>query len=223
MGRERLLRSRVGIRAIVTLAVGLAGASVWPPVASAAISCTPFEHLTNGCSSSVSSDSSSAESDDPVRPTKLEAAGQNLPLGSLSVADLPGFRPEAGVVGQEPVSAAVGEDINFYSLAKTQVIAGLRAGSAVQVRLTPLRYEWDYGDGETATFRISGAPWRLLSLADSSRTSTSHRYGVAGNYTVRLTVVFAEEYRSPGSEWTRVRGSVGVQTTAPNTTQIRAG
>ena len=131
---------------------------------------------------------------------------------SVTLSDLVNFRPAAGTDQMEPNGwTVVGLETNFYSQARVQVQSGLLLGRPATVRFTPVRYRWDYGDGQVATRATPGATWEALGVDEFEPTATSHVYRVAGNYRIGLTVYFAAEYRFDSNLWVPIAGTVPVQ------------
>ena len=82
----------------------------------------------------------------------------------------------------------------------------------VRLKLIPVSYRWDFGDGETMTLEDAGKPY------DPALTKTTydaeenydniHRYRELGTFDVTLTVVFHGQYSVNGSAWTNIAGSL---------------
>lgn len=97
---------------------------------------------------------------------------------------------------------------NFVALASTHTQRGSLLGWPVEVRFTPARYSWNFGDGAGATWTNRGSTWQALGVRQFSPTSTSHVYATPGSYSVRLRVAYTVDFRFVGQSWTRLRGDV---------------
>jgi hypothetical protein len=131
--------------------------------------------------------------------------------GPVTLSDLVNFRPAPGVDSMEPDGwMIVGLDTNFYATAPVQVQSGLLLDLPAQVRFTPVRYHWAYGDGATRSASTPGATWAAYDLSEFDPTPTSHVYTASGTYYIGLTIDFAAEYRWAGSDWTSIAGTIPV-------------
>ncbi|NNC11141.1 hypothetical protein HII28_04515 [Planctomonas sp. JC2975] len=137
----------------------------------------------------------------------------------VSMSDLASFYPQAPTVFGEPNGwAIIGLDANFVSQAPEHVASGVLLGQPASVRFTPVRFAWDYGDGAGAAGADGGATWKDLGVPEFSPTATSHVYGTAGSYTVRLTVSYTATYRLGDGPWSGVPGSLSLS--APTFTVV---
>lgn len=131
--------------------------------------------------------------------------------GPIRLSDLVNFRPAPGVDSMEPDGwMIVGLDTNFYATAPVQVQSGTLLDLPAQVRFTPVRYHWKYGDGTTRSASTPGATWAAQGLSEFDRTPTSHVYTASGTYYIDLTIDFAAEYRWASGDWTRISGTIPV-------------
>jgi hypothetical protein len=131
--------------------------------------------------------------------------------GPVTLSDLVNFRPAPGVDHMEPNGwMIVGLDTNFYARAGIQVQNGVLLGEPAQVRFTPVRYHWTYGDGAARSTSTPGATWRSQSADEFDPTPTSHVYTAAGTYYIDLTIDFAAEYRWADGTWTGIAGTLPV-------------
>lgn len=130
---------------------------------------------------------------------------------AVKISDLVSFRPVAGVDHMEPEGwVIVGLDANFYATASSEVQSGVLLGQQAQVRFTPVRFRWSYGDGQSATRSTAGARWKALGVREFDPTPTSHVFEQRGEYDIDLTIDFAAEYRYAGGEWASVQGVLPV-------------
>jgi len=127
----------------------------------------------------------------------------------IVLSDIASFRPAPGVQHMEPDGWTVaGLDTNFYAVAVRQLVEGTLLGRPATVRFTPVGYAWDYGDGTAATLRTPGASWAALGLGEFDPTATSHIYRAVGEYTIRLRISFAPEYRYAEGPFIPIPGTV---------------
>ena len=141
--------------------------------------------------------------------------------GGVTMSALASFYPQKPTVSGEPNGwAIIGLDANFVSSAGRHTASGPLAGQPATVRFTPVRFEWDYGDGVHASTATGGATWRSLGVPEFSPTPTSHVYTAAGSYGVSLTVEYTAQYRIGGGPWRDVPGTLTLS--APTFTVIAA-
>jgi len=149
-------------------------------------------------------------------PLGCKAIGVTVPpatdaTGPLSITDIATFRPQPPTAGMQPNRwMIVGLDTNFYANTSTHIVDGTLFGDTAQVRFTPIAYHWDYGDGTTATRSTAGTTWAQQSVPEFDPTPTSHVYDSPGNYTIRLHVSYAAEYRVSGAGWLDVIGTLTI-------------
>jgi len=125
--------------------------------------------------------------------------------GPLTLQDIAAFRPTAASHTMQPNGWAVrGLDANFLSSGASDVQGGTLLGQSAEVRFTPVRWRWNYGDGAQRSSRTPGEPWTASTEFDP--TPTSHVYTANGTYTVTLTVDYAVEYRLAGGPWIPITG-----------------
>lgn len=127
----------------------------------------------------------------------------------VTLADIARFRPAPGVQRMEPDGwVVVGLPANIYSIVGTQIVPGELLGQSADVRFTPVAWQWNYGDGASATLSTKGGTWAALGLREFDATPTSHVYGQAGSYTIRLSIVYRAEYRIAGGPFTPIAGTI---------------
>src|SRR5690554_5373440 len=164
----------------------------------------------NGGSSTGGGGASDAST---TRPVDLSVAPRDdyTVTGPVTLSDLVNFRPAPGIDSMEPDGwMIVGLDTNFYATAPVQVQSGMLLDLPAQVRFTPVRYHWNYGDGATRSASTPGATWAAHGLREFDRTPTSHVYTASGTYYIDLTIDFAAEYRWAGGGWTTISGTIPV-------------
>lgn len=129
----------------------------------------------------------------------------------ITLSDIASFRPIPGVQYMQPDGWMVpGLDANFYAVTSQHVVNGTLLGQPASVRFTPVAFHWDYGDGNAATRSTKGATWAALGIPEFGSTPTSHIYLTEGEYTIRLTIDFAAEYRFAGSPYYPIAGVIPV-------------
>ncbi|WP_307784411.1 PKD domain-containing protein [Salinibacterium sp. SWN139] len=144
----------------------------------------------------------------PWTPPAEDADGET---GPITISDIASFRPQAPAAGMQPNQwMIVGLDTNFYATTSAHVVDGTLFGGTAQVRFTPIAYNWDYGDGSTATTSNPGKTWDKYRITEFDPTPTSHVYEEPGNYTITLAVTYAAEYRVAGSSWQNVVGTLTI-------------
>lgn len=133
-----------------------------------------------------------------------------------SVSDIASFIPRQPAMTIEPAGwSFVGLHVNCVALSAPHIVEGQLWGSAAQVKFTPVRYRWDYGDGAGAWKSVAGRTWEQLGVKPWAVTATSRPFRQAGNYIIRLIVDHRAEWRWAGSgEWRTLSGFVG--RTAPS-------
>jgi len=128
--------------------------------------------------------------------------------------DIASFRPGAGSAFMEPDGWTVrGLPANFWTDTSTQVVDGELFGGPASVRFTPVRYRWDFGDGDRVMRSDAGNPWDAQNLEEFAETPTSHSYAKSGTYVVQPSVDYSAEYRlGAGEEWIPITGVVTART-----------
>ena len=134
-----------------------------------------------------------------------------VPLPTVTLRDLVNFRPAPGIDLMEPNGwMVVGLDTNFYAQVGQQVQSGLLLGLPADVRFTPKRYHWTYGDGGRADLSTKGSTWAAQGIPEFDPTPTSHVYRAAGTYYIDLTIDFGAEYRWANGSWRSLAGTIPV-------------
>lgn len=126
-----------------------------------------------------------------------------------SVSDLASFTPDRPAILWQPAGWGF-EDVptNLWASAAIHTVSGQLLGSPAEVRFTPSRFRWIYGDGTGRWYSLRGAPWPAAQSAWWTATATSHVFAAEGRYLVRLTVDHRAEYRFAGGAWHTVTGYV---------------
>lgn len=128
---------------------------------------------------------------------------------TVSVSDLVNFTPSAPTAVMEPNGwAVVRVPANFIAQSSPEIHTGPLLGSQAEVRFTPQRYAWNYGDGIRRSTATGGQSWQLLGLPEFSETTTSHAYTSAGRFVAQVEASFTAEYRFAGEDWNAVTGIV---------------
>lgn len=143
------------------------------------------------------------------------------PIPEITISDIATFIPTPGRQRMEPDGWTVaGLDTNFYAITGPHVVNGTLLGRPADVRFTPVRYLWAYGDGTSATKTTKGGTWDAQGIPEFEPTPTSHVYDELGEYTITLSIVFTAEFRFGGGPW---RPVVGTITVPANDLHIRVG
>lgn len=130
-----------------------------------------------------------------------------MPVPTLS--DIAAFRPTAGVDHMEPDGwFVVGLDANFYATGGSSVVGGTLLGYPADVRFTPIRWSWSYGDGSSAIRATRGATWAAQGIQEFEPTLTSHVYQLPGTYYIDLTIGYRAEYSFGGAGWQTIAGTL---------------
>ncbi|MCW4458920.1 PKD domain-containing protein [Microbacterium sp. MPKO10] len=127
----------------------------------------------------------------------------------ITIHDLASFTPEQVSVAMEPDGwMIVGLPANFYADAAVNTASGELFDIPINVRFTPTRYSWSWGDGTSSTTSTRGSPWDDLDVPEFTATATSHTFTEKGTYKVSLTVDYSVEIRTPGEGWFPVEGTL---------------
>ena len=111
-------------------------------------------------------------------------------------------QPATAHAGPDVGYLPVGMDLIVYADAPDQTLDTTLLGTPVQVRALPIRYAWDFGDGNTLATADPGKPY-----PDATVTS---RYEHAGWYDVTLTTTYAGQFSVNGGPWQDIDGTITV-------------
>lgn len=132
-------------------------------------------------------------------------------VAAPTLNDLIGFRPTPAVDHMQPNGwFVVGLDANFYATGGSTVQGGPLLGYPAQVRFTPIRWSWTYGDGHSATRSTPGTTWAAQGIDEFDRTPTSHVYDEPGTYFIDLTVGYRAEFNFDSAGWEPIAGVLWV-------------
>lgn len=160
------------------------------------------------------------------RPLCLPAGGVpesgSMPIPVFTVEDLQRLDIAAATSVVEPAPhTLVNYNTNVYAEAEAQEFTTDLAGYPVTVRVYPIEYTWDYGDGTSlGPTQLTGYP-----LEDNEwdiETDTSHRYTETGDVQVGLSTTFEGEYSVAGGPWLTVDGTSTVDSTPVEVSVWRA-
>ncbi len=130
------------------------------------------------------------------------------------VAEL--FAPQPQILSDDEGRGVRNAETNFYTDGEVRTLRTTMNGEDVELRLTPIQYIWDYGDGSAPhVTSVSGGAQPGFDVP----TATSHVYEETGAYPVTLTTVYVGEVRYEGEDWERIDGQI-TRTAAPETADI---
>ncbi|WP_460794952.1 hypothetical protein [Microbacterium sp. GXF0217] len=157
------------------------------------------------------------ERGDPTDPA--DPADPGVPaIPVVTITDVARFAPSGALVTAEPDNVGVvGLPTNFVASASAQTVGGELFGYPISVRFTPVGFDFDYGDGVTATTPDGGASWATLNQAQFTPTPTSHVYAQRGEYTATVDVRYTAEI-DLGIGWFPIDGEL---TSAGQGQQVR--
>ncbi|SDQ46454.1 PKD domain-containing protein [Quadrisphaera sp. DSM 44207] len=137
--------------------------------------------------------------------TRVEADAAGVEFPGFTLADLQRLPLPAGEPALEPGNGYVLINVpaNVYADAEPVELATDVVGFPVQVRATPARYSWAFGDGAVlGPTEDPGAPYPDLRV--------THIYTAPGRYDVVLTTHYSGEYSVAGGPWLPVEGEAEV-------------
>lgn len=147
------------------------------------------------------------------------AAGTDPLVPAYSVAEFQRLPLPAGTSRVEPPGGyvLVRMPTNVFTTATDPVVFDtVLAGIAIQVRATPARWSWDFGDGRGAV-----GPTADPGAAYPALTHT-YAYAERGRYDITMTTHYTGQYTLDGVTWLPILGEAQV-TGAPTTVQVLAG
>ncbi len=129
-------------------------------------------------------------------------------LPTVTISDLASFSPASTVPTSEPSNVGIaGMPTNFVAAASAHTRTGTLFGLPITVRFTPVGYDFDYGDGSSATLDTGGETWTALGQAQFTPTATSHVYSERGTYDAAVTIRYTAEV-DLGTGWIPVDGQI---------------
>lgn len=141
--------------------------------------------------SSCSTPSSSGGGGAPAVPVVTESDFQSL-----------GVEPLVAHIGPPSGWIPIGIDMIAWAESDVQTFDMEMLGQAVQVRATPVKYVWDFGDGTVLTTSFPGRPY--------PEKDVSMRYVHQGWYEVSLVTQLSGEYSVNGGAWQPIAGTIEV-------------
>lgn len=129
--------------------------------------------------------------------------GREVP--ALTVRDLARLPLPAGALHLEPAAGdvLVRVPLNVYARASAHTYDVQVLGQAVQVRVRPVAYRWDFGDGTRVTTSDAGAPYPALQV--------THTYPAPGRFAVSVATGYTGRFSVQGGPWVPVEGMVWVE------------
>lgn len=129
-------------------------------------------------------------------------------IPSVTITDVARFAPQGSVVAGEPDNVGVaGLPTNFVATASEHTVNDELFGFPVTVRFTPSGYDFDYGDGSSASTGTGGQSWEALGLAQFTPTDTSHTYADRGTYAAHVDIRYTAAVDF-GIGWFPITGEV---------------
>ncbi len=116
-------------------------------------------------------------------------------------ASLP-VQPAVAHAGPSVGYLPVGMDLIVYAEATEQTLDTTLLATPVRVRATPVRYHWDFGDGNSLDTSKAGRPY-------PSRDVTS-QYAHEGWYDITLTTTYSGQFSVNGGAWQDIDGTITV-------------
>lgn len=128
----------------------------------------------------------------------------------LTITDVAQFAPAPATTEGEPGNVGIaGLPMNFVASASVHTRSGTLLGRSVNVRFSPARFVFAYGDGSTATTAGGGQTWSALGQAPFTPTPTSHTYRSRGTFLTHVTVYYTAEV-DVGGGWFPVSGELAI-------------
>lgn len=129
-------------------------------------------------------------------------------IPAVTLTDLARFAPSGSTLLAEPYGVGVvGLPSNFVAASAVHTTSGTLFGHSLQVRFTPDRHRFDYGDGTVRTLSERGTTWAAAGLAQFTPTATGHAYADRGTYRTRVDVLYTAEVNFGGG-WFAIPGYV---------------
>ncbi len=151
---------------------------------------------------------------DELTPEAEAEPEEGVEIPEFTLEDVAVFAPEPPALDSEPAGVGiVGMPVNFIVPATTHTVAGELFDIPLQVRFSPVSYDFTYGDGDTRHTTTGGSTWPSLDQPQLTATPTSHAYGERGMYTVSVDVNYAASI-DLGSGWFDVPGTLTLTTPA---------
>lgn len=140
--------------------------------------------------------------------------GAAVVVPALSLEEFRRLPLPPGVAGVQPASGRVLIRVptNVFAQADQTVLDTVLLGFPVQVRATPSRYAWDFGDGAVVETEDPGAAYPELRV--------THAYESSGGYAIALTTFYTGEYSVAGGPWLPVPGEAQVASAAVPVTAV---
>ena len=113
-----------------------------------------------------------------------------------------GVEPLVAHIGPPSGWIPIGIDMIAWAESDVQTFDMEMLGQAVQVRATPVKYVWDFGDGTVLTTSFPGRPY--------PEKDVSMRYVHQGWYEVSLVTQLSGEYSVNGGAWQPIAGNIEV-------------
>ncbi|HEV2757495.1 MAG TPA: PKD domain-containing protein [Actinomycetota bacterium] len=136
-----------------------------------------------------------ARTDNNPRRDRPTATPEQLALAAYQRVISMAPEPDIEVAPAE--AGLTGLDSFLWTDEPPPVTATAQAGPlTVTAEARPVRYLWDFGDGNNASTSYPGRPWTRARPGN-----IAHLYETKGRYTIGLEVVWAARWRTNGGAW----------------------
>ncbi|OUM39726.1 hypothetical protein B8W73_14825 [Arthrobacter agilis] len=148
----------------------------------------------------------------PGEPLEPPVEGAAAPEEAPIVITLAEFQKQpvlASVIISQPSNFGLrNAHSNIYAEAHAQEFTFEFQDATIVLKARPVSYQWNYGDGTSATTTTPGGP--VQGDAFDTETPTSHQYAQTGDFDLTLTTFFAGDYSVDGGPFQPVAGEAAV-------------
>ncbi|MDN4611170.1 PKD domain-containing protein [Arthrobacter burdickii] len=148
----------------------------------------------------------------PGEPLEPPVEGAAAPEEAPIVITLAEFQKQpvlASVIISQPSNFGLrNAHSNIYAEAREQEFTFEFQDATIVLKARPVAYQWNYGDGTSATTTTPGGP--VQGDAFDTETPTSHQYAQTGDFNLTLTTFFAGDYSVDGGPFQPVAGEAAV-------------
>ncbi|MUK02019.1 hypothetical protein GM708_08775 [Vibrio cholerae] len=148
----------------------------------------------------------------PGEPPEPPVEGADAPEEAPIVIALEEFQKQpvlaATIVSQPSNFGLRNAHSNIYAEAQEQEFTFEFRDATIVLKARPVAYQWNYGDGTSATIATPGGP--VEGDPFDTQTPTSHQYAQTGDFDLTLTTFFAGDYSVDGGPFQPVAGEAAV-------------